>query len=134
VALKPGWKSNRNVAYCCKYHVVWCPKYRRKVLSEEVAKRLKTIVAEVAKETACDVLELEVMPDHVHLLCEVDPQFGIAKFVRLVKGHTSHHLRREFPQLRSRLPTLWTNSWFVATVDGAPLAIIKRYIEEQKNR
>jgi putative transposase len=104
------------------------------VLSEEVANRLTAIVAQVAKETACDVLELEVMPDHVHLLCEVDPQFGIAKFVRLVKGRTSHHLRREFPQLRSRLPTLWTNSWFVATVGGAPLAIIKRYIEAQKNR
>ena len=104
------------------------------MLSEEVAKRLKELVNALAKETACDVLEIEVMPDHVHLLCEVDPQFGIAKFVRLVKGRTSHHLRREFPQLRSRLPTLWTNSWFVATVGGAPLAIIKRYIEEQKNR
>jgi putative transposase len=75
-----------------------------------VAIRLKAIVAEVAKETAYDILELEVMPDHAHLLCEVDPQFGIAKFVRLVKGRTSHHLRREFPQLRSRLPTLWTKA------------------------
>ena len=122
------------MAYTCKYHVVWCPKYRRKVLSEAVAARLKAIVAEVAKETASEVLELEVMPDHVQLLCEVDPRFGIAKFVRLVKGRTSHHLRREFPKLRSRLPTLWTNSWFVATVGGAPLAIIKRYIQQQKNR
>ena len=104
------------------------------MLSEEVAPRLKALVADVARETASDVLELAVMPDHVHLLCEVDPQFGIAKFVRLVKGRTSHHLRREFPQLRSRLPTLWTNSWFVATVGGAPLAVIKRYIEQQKNR
>jgi putative transposase len=134
VALEPGWKSNRNVAYACKYHVVWCPNYRRKVLSEEVAARLTASVAEVAKETASDVLELEVMPDHVHLLCEVNPQFGIAKFVRLVKGRTSRYLGREFPQLRSRLPTLWTNSWFVATVGGAPLAVIKRYIEQQKNR
>ena len=134
MALKPGWKSNRNVAYCCKYHVVWCPKYRRKVLSEDVAVRLKQLVNEVAKETGSDVLEVEVMPDHVHLLCGVDPQFGIAKFVRLVKGRTSHHLRREFPALRSRLPTLWSNSWFVATVGGAPLAVIRRYIEGQKKR
>jgi putative transposase len=122
------------VAYCCRYHVVWCPKYRRKVLSEEVGVRLKALVQEVAKETGSEILEIEVMPDHVHLLCEVDPQVGIAKFVRLVKGRTSHHLRREFLHLRSRLPTLWTNSWFVATVGGAPLAVIKRYIEEQKNR
>jgi putative transposase len=134
MSLKPGWKSNRNVTYCCKYHVVWCPKYRRKVLTPEVAVRLKQLVNDVATETRSEVLEIEVMPDHVHLLCEVDPQFGISKFVRLVKGRTSHCLRAEFKPLRSRLPTLWTNSWFVATVGGAPLAIIKRYIEQQKNR
>jgi putative transposase len=132
VTIKGDWKSNNNVTYSCKYHVVWCAKYRRKVLSESVAKRLKEIVNEIAKETGAEVLELEVMPDHVHLLCEVDPQYGIAKFVRLVKGRTSHHLRREFQFLRTRIPTLWTNSWFVSTVGGAPLTAIKRYIEEQK--
>ena len=72
----------------------------------------------MAKETASDILELEVMPDHAHLLCEVDPQFGIAKFVRLVKGRTSHHLRREFPQLRGRLPTLWTKAEGMRLVAG----------------
>ena len=132
MSVKPGWKSNSNVAYCCKYHVVWCTKYRRKVLSDQVAVRLKEIVNDVAKEVGVEVLDIEVTPDHVHLLCEVDPQFGIAKFVRMVKGRTSHHLRLEFPALRSRLPTLWTNSWFVATVGGTSLAIIERYIKEQK--
>jgi putative transposase len=104
------------------------------VLSEPVATRLKELVNEVARETGSEVLEIEVMPDHVRLLCEVNPQFGIAKFIRLVKGRTSHHLRREFASLRTRLPTLWSKSWFVSTVSGAPLAIFKRYIEEQKNR
>jgi putative transposase len=85
-------------------------------------------------ETESEVIELEVVPDHVHLLCEVDPQFGIAKFVRLVKGRSSHALRTEFPKLKRRLPTLWTNSWFCSTVGGAPLAIVKQYIENQKNR
>ena len=127
------FKSNRNVTYSCKYHVVWCPKYRRKVLVGEVADRLKQIVGEVASETASEVIELEVMPDHVHLLYEVDPQFGIAKFVRLVKGRSSRLLRQEFPRLRSRLPTLWTNSYFVSSVGGAPLSVIKQYIEKQKN-
>lgn len=60
------------MAYACKDHVLWCPKYRRKVLSDDVAARLKAIVAEVARDTASDVLALDVMPDHVHLLCEVD--------------------------------------------------------------
>ena len=75
-----------------------------------------------------------IMPDHVHILCEVDPQYGIATFVRLVKGRSSRLLRQEFPKLKSRLPTLWTNSVFCSTVGGAPLSIIKQYIENQKNR
>ena len=87
---------------------------------------------DVATETQSEVLELEVMPDHVHLLCEVDPQFGIAKFVRLCKGRSSRLLRQEFPKLKSRIPTLWTNSVFVSTVGGAPLSVVKQYIEQQK--
>jgi len=72
------------------------------------------------------------MPDHVHLLVEVEPQFGIHKLIKLVKGRSSRLLRQEFPALRKRLPTLWTNSYFVSTVGGAPLAVIKQYIENQK--
>jgi putative transposase len=120
--------------YSCKYHIVFCPKYRRKVLDDAIAVRLKEIIHVVAADTESEVIELEVMPDHVYLLCEVDPQFGIAKFVRLVKGRSSHALRSEFPKLKRRLPTLWTNSWFCSTVGGAPLAIVKQYIENQKNR
>lgn len=126
------FKSNNNVLYSCKYHVVFCPKYRRKVLVNGVDTRLKQIIHEVANERRCEVLELEIMPDHVHLLCEVDPQFGIHRFVKRVKGRSSRLLRQEFPQLRKRLPTLWTHSYFVATVGGAPLAFIKQYIENQK--
>ena len=73
------------------------------------------------------------MPDHVHLLIEVDPQFGIHHLVKLLKGRSSRILRQEFPWLKNRLPTLWTNSCFVSTVGGAPLAVIKQYIENQKN-
>lgn len=73
------------------------------------------------------------MPDHVHLLCEVDPQFGIHRLVKNLKGRSSRLLRQEFPWLRSRLPTLWTNSYFVATVGSAPLSVIKQYIENQKS-
>ena len=111
-----GYKSNNNVVYSSKYHVIWCPKYRRKVLVGDIAKRLE-----------------EIMPDHVHMLCEVDPQFGIHRFVKNIKGVTSHHLRKEFVSLRRRLPSLWTNSYFVSTVGGAPLEVIKQYVENQKN-
>jgi putative transposase len=126
-------KSNNNVIYSCKYHVVWCPKYRRKVLIGLPAQRLKEIIQQAIVEYKAELIELEIMPDHVRLLVEVDPQFGIHRLIKLIKGRTSRLLRNEFKQLKSRLPTLWTNSYFVATVGGAPLSIIKQYIENQKN-
>jgi putative transposase len=126
-----GLKSN-DVVYSCKYHVVWCPKYRRPVLVEGVDERLKMTLPDVAAETRSEILQMEVLPDYVHVLVEVDPQFGIHRFVKHAKGRSSRLLRQEFPKLRSRLPTLWTNSYCVCTVGGAPLAIIKKYIENQK--
>ena len=75
---------------------------------------------------------MEIMPDHVHLLCEVDPQYGIHKAIREIKGTTSRLLRQEFKHLTTKLPTLWTNSYFVSTVGGAPLEVIKQYVENQK--
>ena len=119
------YKSNHNVVYSCKYYVVWCPKYRRKVLVNGVDVRLKELISVICQE-------MEIMPEHVHLLLEVDPQFGIHKAVKTIKGRTSRILRTEFPWLRSRIPTLWTNSYFVSTVGGAPLAMVKQYIENQK--
>lgn len=126
-------KSNRNVVYSCKYHVVWCPKYRRPVLVNGVDGRLKDIIRETCAEIHAELIEMEVMPDHVHLLVEVDPQYGIHRAVRLIKGRSSRLLRDECPWLKSRLPTLWTNSYFVSTVGGAPLKTVRQYIENQKH-
>ncbi len=130
--MKTTYRSNRNVSYACHYHVVWCPKYRRKVLVDAVAERLKQIIREVCAEREATIEALEVMPDHVHLLVSVDPQFGIHRLVRLLKGRSSRLLRQEFPRLKSRLPTLWTSSYFVSTTGGAPLELVKKYIEGQK--
>ena len=126
------YKTNNNVVYSCKYHVVWCPKYRRKVLVNAISERLKGLIIQKCSEINADIIEMEIMPDHVHLLIEVDPQFGINRAVRSIKGFTSNTLRKEFKELTTRLPTLWTNSYFVSTVGGAPLAEIKQYIESQK--
>ena len=128
-----GYKSNNNVVYSSKYHVVWCPKYRRKVLEGAIAKRLEQILKQECKKYRAEIIALEIMPDHVHLLVEVDPQFGIHRLVKSLKGVSSHHLRKEFASLVSRLPSLWTNSYFVSTVGGAPLSVIKQYVENQKN-
>lgn len=127
------YKSNNNVIYSCKYHVVWCPKYRRKVLINGVDARLKELIKETCIKQNVEIIEMEIMPDHVHLLMEVDPQYGIHKVVKQIKGYSSRILRNEYPWLRSRIPTLWTNSYFVSTVGGAPRAVIKQYIENQKN-
>jgi len=131
--MKIKYRSNRNVCYACTYHVVWCPKYRRKVLVEQVAERLATIIGEVCQEHQAEVVNLEVMPDHVHLLVGCDPQFGIHRLVKLMKGRSSRLLRQEFPMLTTRMPTLWTNRYFVSTVGGAPRSVIKQYIEKQKH-
>jgi putative transposase len=101
-------------------------------LRGNIAERLKELIREKSSDIKADIIEMEIMPDHVHLLVEVDPQFGIHKYVKQIKGYTSYIMRKEFAELTTKLPTLWTNSYFVSTVGGAPLSVIKQYIESQK--
>ncbi len=126
-------RSNNNIVYRCTYQVVWCPKYRRPVIDGCIEDRLTQLIREVCGERDAHILELETMPDQVQLLVSCDPQFGIHRLVKQIKGHSSRVLRAEFPTLKSRLPTLWTNSYFVATVGGATSEEAKRYVENQKN-
>ena len=106
-----GYKSNNNVVYSSKYHVIWCPKYRRKVLVGDIAKRLEELMRKTALKYRADLIALEIMPDPVPVLCEVDPPFGIHRFVKNSKGVTSGHLRKQFVSLRRRLASLWTKSF-----------------------
>ena len=125
-------RSNNNVVYRCTFLVVWCPKYRRKVLADPaVDARLKQIIREVCAERDAPIVELKTRPDQVHLLVICDPQLGIHRLVKQIKGRSSRELRQEFPHLKSRLPTLWTNSYFVATVGGETQEVVKRYVENQ---
>ena len=126
------YKSNNNIVYSCKYHIIWCPKYRRKILVNDVEKRLKQLVYATADDLSVEIIEVETDQDHIHILAEIDPQYGVNKFVKILKGRTSKILRDEFPHLKKRLPTLWTNSYFVSTVGGTPLAVVKQYIENQQ--
>ena len=132
--MKYEMKITNNIVYNCHYHVVFCPKYRRKVLVNGVDERLKTILMETIEKWGQELVELEVMPDYVHLLIGCDPQFGIHRLIKYLKGTSSRYLRQEFPQLKRRLPSLWTNSYFVATTGGVTLETLKRYVEDQKNR
>jgi putative transposase len=127
------YRSN-NITHICRYHVVFCPKYRRKVLTPPIDERLKTILMEQIERWGQELIEMDVMPDHVHLLVGCDPQFGIHRLIKLLKGYSSHTLRLEYPSLKKRLPSLWTNSYFCATVGGVTLETVKRYVESQKDR
>lgn len=125
------YKSSNNIVYSCRYHVVWCPKYRRKVLVGDVETRLKELLNETCANTNIDIIQLEIKPDHVQLLLEVDPQTGIHKAIKNLKGITSKYLRDEFPQLRTKLPTLWTHSYLVSTIGEISMDTIQCYVESQ---
>lgn len=124
-------ESANKTVFSAKYHIVWCPKYRRKVLAGEVETRLGEIVGEVCDELGASVIEMEVMPDHVHLLAGIPPAVALSVFVQAIKGRSCRLLRQEFPHLRG-LPALWSSSWFISTVGGAPLHVVCRYVENQK--
>ena len=129
---RPRYARHSGAVFSLKYHVVWCPKYRRQVLVPPVDTRLKTIIGTVAAEYGFTVHAMEVMPDHVHLFIAADPTRSVAEIVNRFKGRTSRLLRDEFKSLRSRLPTLWSRSYFAATVGAVSEAAIRRYIEAQK--
>lgn len=103
------------------------------LLQNEIANGLYEIIRQTCDELKVEIIAMEIMPDHVHLLLECDPQFGIHKVVKRLKGRSSRYLREEFDYLKSRLPTLWTNAYFLSTVGGAPLSVIKQYVENQKD-
>ena len=129
-----GYQTHNHVVYRCNYHIVWCTKYRRPVLdTDDIRNRLIEIAHGVSRELECEISEIEVMPDHVHMLISVPPKVGIAVAVRRIKGRTSRLLRQEFPSCSTRVPTLWTRSYFCSTVGGAPLAVVKQYIKNQRN-
>lgn len=123
----------QGLVYKNQFHVVFCPKYRRPVLVDGVDVRLKEILLEKAAELDVKILSMEIMPDHVHLFIGFDPRLMLHKIIKILKGSSSRILREEFPSLKSRLPSLWTRSYFSCSVGHIGEAAVRRYIEEQKN-
>ena len=128
------YARNAVAVFTLRYHLVWCPKYRRKVLTGRIEARLRQLLAEVAAERGMTFHAMEIMPDHVHLFVESDPTLCVAEIVNRLKGRSSRVLRQEFPALRSRLPTLWSRSYYAGTVGHVSQTTVKRYIENQKGR
>lgn len=127
-----GYISSQTSIHFMGYHFVWCPKYRRKLLVNKIEARLKQLIHKKAKDINCKVIALEVMPDHVHLFIQGNPLISPNSIIGQIKGYTAHMLRKEFPKLRTRVPTLWTRSYFVSTHGHISDTMIKKYIAEQR--
>jgi putative transposase len=125
--------SNTSVSLI-NYHFVWIVRRRKKILTGELDARLKELIHEIAPTVDCEILALETDLDHVHLFVNCPPTMSTAQIVQRFKGATSHQLRKEFSWLTTRLPSLWTRSYFVGTAGNVSSATIKKYVEEQKTK
>lgn len=126
------WTHSHHTVYNLGYHLLWCPKYRRKVLTGKVEKKLKSLLFEKAIEIDVHIEKMEVMPDHVHLFVKAKPTQAPHWIVGQLKGYTSRILRKEIPAIKSRLPTLWTRSYYAESVGHISQETIEKYIEDQK--
>jgi putative transposase len=115
-----------------RYHLVWCPKYRRPVLDGAVAEALVALLHEKAAALGCTVLALGVLPDHVHLVVAAPPTLAPQQLANQFKGNTSRLLRERFPWLKRRLPSLWSRAYYVGSAGSVSATAIRRYVDLQK--
>ena len=126
------YHTSSHLVYNCKFHVIFCPKYRRKVLVDGIDVRLKQIFLDIAERHQFEITDMEIMPDHVHLIIDCNPRYGIMQCVTDLKRESTPVIRNEFPILKTRIPNLWTRSTFISSVGSVSLEVIKQYIENQK--
>ncbi len=126
------YQKTRSSTYACEYHIIWCTKYRRPVLSTEIQTRFKELVLESQDKYGYVVRAVETLADPVHLLISIPPTEAVGILIGRIKGMTAKVLREEFPHLKSRLPNLWTRSYFVASTGGVTLDVLQQYVEDEK--
>ena len=128
------YRQNAGSVFNLHLHFVWCPKYRKSVLTGDVETRLRELLSEKAKALNVEIEGLEIMPDHVHLFIAVPPTDAPQHYANQFKGYTSRVLRQEFEHLRTGLPCLWSRSYYCGSAGHVSAEVIKKYIEEQKTR
>jgi putative transposase len=129
------FRIDGKVAHRCAFGVVWCTQYKAPVLRGAVLERMEEIVSTVLAHRHALLVNLEIKPDYVYLTVAISPQFGIHRLVKAVKARTAHLLRDEFPELRSRMPSLWTNAYLVTTVGrGLEPIMIDHFVAQQNVR
>jgi len=127
------WKKSKTTTYNINYHIIWCVKYRRKLLTDYVDIRLKELILEKSKEIDIIIKKMETDKDHIHLFIKANPTQAIHWIVQQLKGYTSRILRKELSIVRTRVPSLWTRSYYVETIGHISEKTILKYIEEQRN-
>jgi len=130
--VKERWTCSNTTVYNIGYHIIWCPKYRRKVLQFPVSDKLEILLKEKADEIEIIIETMEIMPDHIHLFIKTKPTISPHWVVQQLKGYTSRLLRQEFKTLRTRLPSLWTRSYYIESCGHISEDVVKKYIEDQK--
>lgn len=125
------YKSGSHIIWACDYHIIWCTKYRKQLLTSIIQKRLKELILEKQEDYNYVITAMEIMPEHLHLLASIEPQYSVAKIVGKIKGYTAFKLRKEFFGLK-RIKTLWTPSKFIASTGGVTIEVLKEYVEGQK--
>ena len=125
------WKTSKTAIFNISYHLIWCPKYRRKVLVGDIKDRLIFLINEKAKDLELEIVDLNIQSDHVHLFVRSKPIHPPHFIVGQLKGYTSRILRKEFNKLRSRIPTLWTRSYYIDSVGKLNEYTIRKYIQQQ---
>lgn len=129
-------KHGRGYVYSIQYHIVWCTKYRRKILVNKIENRLKEMNLEIAETNNFSIISQEIMPDHIHLLIDCTPQHYIPDIMKALKGNTARFLFKEFPSLKTKLwgGHLWNPSYFVSSISETIREVIENYINTQKER
>ena len=127
-----GYKHENTSIHMMMYHFIWIPKRRKKILVDKIKNRVIQLINKKAKDIQCEIIQLEVMSDHIHLFITGNPKLSPNKLIGQIKGYTSRIMRKEFPELL-KLPSLWTRSYWVSTAGNVSQKVIKKYIQEQTN-
>ncbi len=130
------YKSLSHCKYLVQYHLIWCPKLRFSVLKDNIDQSLKQILQEIAERYGYEIIEMEVMPDHLHLFVSTKPTVAATDVVRSFKSLSAIELFKKYPSLKkfySRCGSLWSKGYFVSTIGKVSAETVQKYIQEQKS-
>lgn len=129
-------QSGGHSKHALAIHLIWVVKYRRSVLTHQIGDRVKEIVREVAAEIGVEIISIETEVDHCHVIVRIKPTHTVAYVVKRFKGRSARRIFQEFPGIKNRLwgGHLWQPSYFAMSVGGAPLEVLKKYVESQRTK